>query len=726
MKKIFLLSLLIASSIEFSVAQNTLQIVVKSSDDKQPLAGANVVLKALKNGSSTDVNGFATLKNVANGPQTLAVSFVGHVDYKQIVTLPYTDTLFVFLESEEEDLDEVTVTSTRSSRTIDDIPTRVEIIAAEELEEKADMNAGNISTVLRESPGIQVQQTSATSANMNFRIQGLDGRYTQLLQNGLPLYSGFAAGLSIMQIPPLDLKRVEIIKGSSSTLYGGGAIAGMVNLIAKEPTQKREAVFQLTGTNTAAMDLNGFYSQKLSEKMGITLFSSYNLQQPFDPNNDQFSDIPWQRRFNFNPRLFYDFNEKTKLSFGVNTSLENRKGGFVPKILNQANAQSNFVETNQTSRVSTQFKFDHRLGGNSVFYVKNSVSYFNREIAVPDYQFAGAQTASFTEIGLANYSEKTEWVGGLNLWTDQFKEERLVAANLRDYSQLTAGLFVQNTHNFSKKLALESGLRLDYQNQYGAFLLPRISIHYRFSETFSTRLGGGLGYKSPSVFIQESEQVSFRNVLPLNVQNTKAETSQGLNWDFNYKTTLGEKVEFSFNQLFFFTQINNPLVLNRASLASNIYSFENADGNINTKGFETNVKMSYEAFKLFAFYTLIDTKRNYFALNNQIPLTARHRAGGVLMWEKENDFRIGYEAYYTGQQQLADNSLTRDFVTMGLMAEKRWEHFGVYINFENFLDVRQSRWQAMYAGTIQNPQFTQEIYAPTDGRVVSLGIKLRL
>jgi len=110
------------------------------------------------------------------------------------------------------------------------VPTRVEFIGLEELGEKAIMNSANISLVLRESSGIQIQQTSLSSGNSSVRIQGLDGRYTQLLKDGFPLFGGFSSGLSIMQIPPLDLQQFEIVKGSSSTLYGGGAIAGLVNI----------------------------------------------------------------------------------------------------------------------------------------------------------------------------------------------------------------------------------------------------------------------------------------------------------------------------------------------------------------------------------------------------------------------------------------------------------------------------------------------------------------
>lgn len=135
------------------------------------------------------------------------------------------------------------IQTTRSSRSIKDIATRVEVLAAEELDEKSSMKPGGIKMLLNESIGIATQQTSAVSGTANIRIKGLDGRYTQLLRDGMPLYQGFSGGLSVMHIAPLDLKQVEFIKGSASILFGGGAIAGLVNLISKTPGREKELFF---------------------------------------------------------------------------------------------------------------------------------------------------------------------------------------------------------------------------------------------------------------------------------------------------------------------------------------------------------------------------------------------------------------------------------------------------------------------------------------------------
>ena len=162
--------------------------------------------------------------------------------------------------AQHEELEEIVVTSTRSRRSFEELPTRVEILGGEEINEKANMKPGDIRMLLNESTGIYVQQTSATSFNSSIRIQGLDGKYTQLLRDGMPLYSGFSGGLSLLQIAPLDLQQVEVIKGASSTLYGGGAVAGLVNLVTKTPNDEPEISVLVNGTSADGIDVSSFFS----------------------------------------------------------------------------------------------------------------------------------------------------------------------------------------------------------------------------------------------------------------------------------------------------------------------------------------------------------------------------------------------------------------------------------------------------------------------------------
>lgn len=722
MKKYFLLwtVLLFTGIVQ---AQNTFTGFILDNETKKALIGASASIDSLQLFSSTNENGLVTLDNIPDGTYEIEFSFVGYQENKITITFPLSsvDPIDVLLVSESEELEEVVIiSSTRSTRTIQNIPTRVEFISGEELEEKANMKPGDIRLLLSESTGVQTQQTSATSANASIRIQGLDGRYTQILKDGFPLYSGAASGLGLLQTPPLDLKQVEIIKGSSSTLYGGGAIAGLVNLISKTPTEERELRFHLNGTSALGLDLNGFYSQRF-DKVGVTLFASHNRNSPYDPSDTHFTAIPKFERINVNPRVFFYLNENTNLDFGLNTAFENRIGGDIDFI--NGDNPTGYFEKNKSDRVSTQLNFQHRFSENSRLSIKNSFSNFKRVITVPDYIFDGVQNSTFSEITYSRNGEVSDWIGGLNLWTDDFSENPSSTFAVRDYNQTTYGLFVQNTVKASDWLSLETGVRGDYVIDYGFVFLPRVSAQFTITEKLTSRLGGGLGYKTPTIFTEESERIQYQNVLPINSDLNKLETSYGANFDVNYKTRIADVISLNVNQLFFYTYINDPLLL--SSQPTGNLQFINSGGFIDTKGTETNIKIGYEDFNLFLGYTYTDARVNEGNITTQHPLTAKHRINNVLMYELEDKWKIGLEAYYYGPQLLNDQLKGKDYWIFGFMAEKIWENFSLYINFENFTDTRQTRFDSIYTGTRENPVF-RDIYAPLDGFVINGGIKITL
>ncbi|WP_374163793.1 TonB-dependent receptor plug domain-containing protein [Arcticibacter sp. MXS-1] len=707
-------------------AQNTISIQIKDAKNGEALIGATVTIVNLKKSTISDATGKAIFSNIPDGKYVLEYKYVGFITKTDSLTLPRTtnEDLIVQLEAaEDEELEEVVISTTRSSRTIANVPTRIEVIAGEELDEKGNMKPGDIRMILNESTGIQTQQTSATSANASIRIQGLDGRYTQILKDGFPLYSGAASGLGLLQTPPLDLKQVEVIKGSASTLYGGGAIAGLVNLISKTPKDERELSFHLNGTTAGGLDLNGYFAQKF-DKVGLTVFASRSSNEPYSPGSGAFTAIPEFTRYTVNPKLYFYFNDKTTLNVGVNTSFEERTGGDIKFIKEEGDASNSFFERNNSDRLSTQFAFKHKLGEKSEFNIRNSVSYFSRRITIPGYVFDGKQYATFTEANYATGNDKTDWVLGANLWTDDFKESQKTSFSLRDYNQTTFGAFVQNNTHVNSWLDLETGLRGDYVVDYGFSLLPRISALIKFNEKFNSRIGGGLGYKAPTIFTEESERIQYQKVLPISSAVNKLERSYGANWDVNYRTALfNDNVSFSINHLLFYTYLNNPLTLQTES--SGDLRFVNLPGHMDTKGMETNVKLTYDDFKLFVGYSFTDANIHSDGKSWQNPLTAKHRLNNVLMYEVEEKWKLGLEAYYYSKQKLNDGSTGKSYWITGFMAEKLWEKFSIYLNFENFTDTRQTRFDNIYTGSISNPVF-RDIYAPLDGFVMNGGIKFRL
>ncbi|EFK57522.1 TonB-dependent receptor plug domain protein [Sphingobacterium spiritivorum ATCC 33861] len=705
-------------------AQNTLNAVIRNSENKNLLIGVTASIKGTSLAATSNENGLIIIENIPDGIQEIHFSYIGFNDYIDTLEFPLADNspIEILLKESSEELEEVVISSTRSTRSIQNIPTRIEFIGSEELGEKGNMKPGDIRMLLAESTGIHVQTTSPTSANASIRIQGLDGRYTQILKDGFPIYSGASSGLGLLQIPPLDLKQVEVIKGSTSTLYGGGAIAGLVNLISKTPTYERDLGFHLNGTSGRGLDINGFYGQRFN-KIGTTIFASHNRNAAYDPAKNGLSAIPQFERYVLNPKLFVYFNEKTKLNFGINTTIESRLGGDMLYIKGNGDNTNQYFEENKTQRYSTQFIFDHIINENSTVQVKNSVSYFNRNTTIPNYQFEGTQTASFTEANYTNSTEKSEWVTGINIWTDNFKEKQIMASPLRDYNQTTFGAFVQNSFNATDWFQLETGFRTDYVVDYGVVFLPRVSALFHIAEGLTSRVGGGFGYKTPTIFTEESERLQYQNVMPIDDKTNKLEKSYGANADINYRTYIGEDWSFSINQLFFYTYLDNPLLLENSS--ANLYQFVNSPGYIHTKGTETNIKIGYDDLKLFLGYTYTDARLHHNGTTVESPLTPKHRINSILMYEIEDKWKIGLEAYYFSRQKLNNGTTGKDYFITGFMAEKIWERFSLYINFENFLDTRQTRFDSIYTGTITNPVF-KDIYAPLDGFVINGGIKFKL
>lgn len=705
-------------------AQNTFKAIVKDEKSKEILIGVNAVLNQTTNGASSDENGIITISNIPNGVQHITFSYLGYESETKSFSFPLSSTASVeiFLEQDEETLEEVIISSTRGTRSIQNIPTRVEFISSEELGEKGSMKPGDIRMLLNESTGIITQQTSATSGNAAIRIQGLDGRYTQILKDGFPVFADAASGLGLLQTPPLDLKQVEIIKGSTSTLYGGGAIAGLINLISKTPEEKRNLSLHLNGTSGKGLDVSGFYGQRFN-KVGTTIFASYNRNWAYDPSNTGFTAIPQFDRYVFNPKLFLYLTENTQMSIGLNAMFEDRLGGDIEYIKGKGDDTHSYFEKNKTQRHSTQLTFGHRFNEKDRLDFKNSVTYFKRNIDVPSYSFEGVQVSTFSELSHTHTNQKTEWVAGVNLWTNKFDEKKLTDFQPRDYNQTILGAFVQNNWEATEWLNLETGLRTDYVPDYGTAILPRVSAHFKITDKFSSRLGGGFGYKAPTIFTEDSERLQYQHVLPIDKDKNKLERSYGLNIDFNYVTSFCDgNITFSINQLFFYTYLDNPLLLQ--STTDGLYRLNNITGHTDSKGGETNVKIRYKDFHLYLGYTFTDigTKEN--GIRRENILTPKHRLNGILMYEVEDEWKIGLEAYYFSPQKLGDGLKGKQYVVCGFMIEKIWEMFSLYANFENFTDRRQTRFDTIYTGSISNPIF-RDIYAPLDGFVMNAGVKLR-
>lgn len=711
----------------FSYSQQSIKIKVISGENKISVP-ASLVIKETNKGFTADSLGMAVIFFTGNGNYTLIISAVGYKESSRKITVPYPrDTLYVEMETTEEEMDEIIIQSTRTGRTIKNVPSRVETIELEEIDEKNNMRPANVAMLLHESTGIQVQQTSTTSANASIRIQGLDGRYTQLLKDGFANFGNFSSGLSVLEIPPLDLSQVEIIKGPASPLFGGGAIAGVVNFISKTPKLKPEYSFIINYSNIGQANIGGYASQR-GKKAGYSLLALYSRQKTFDVDKDDFTEVPKANEFTINPKLFLYPDEHTTIQIGNSFTKAERNGGDIYAVNGTSDAFHQYFENNKTVRNISTFELDKRIGKKKRFIVKQSFSVFDRSINIPSYTFAGISHNAFTDISYISNAGNQALVVGGNFVYDRFREKAISNQN-RNNSSTTGGVYGQHTWDASEKIKLETGLRLDlarYSNSIytntECFVLPRVSLLVKYNAALSSRIGAGIGYKTPTLFTERSETIQYRNVTQ--ISNVKSEKSYGGTADINYRANLAANLTFSVNHMFFYTIINKPIVLETD--ISGDSKFVNVAKPVYSAGFETNIKLVFKNyFKLFLGYTFTDAKAKYLTGNQFLPLVPKGKLNSALIYEKEGVIKLGLEGYFTGRQYLSNGTRTPTFSELGFMAEKIFKKFSLYINFENFTDTRQSRYKNVVDGSHLDPTF-DEIWTHTEGFVFNGGIKLKL
>src|SRR5579864_7044853 len=305
----------------------TAAVRIEVRGDARPVPDAEVVI----NGTTrkTDAEG-VVLATLPQGHVDIVVVKEGFAPASVSVELQANQPPVIIELNRSATVEEhVSVSATRTDRGLEDQPLRVEVLDHEEVDEKIMMTPGDIVMMLNEMGGMRVQATSPSPGAASVRIQGMRGRYTRFLSDGLPLF-GEQVSLGLMQIPPLDLGRVEVIKGVASSLYGAGAMSGVVNLVSKRPGTTPERQVLVNATSRGGTDAGLWYSTPLNEQWGMTLLASANGQQRTDVDGDGWADLPKYARGVVRPRVFWDNHQGRTFFATAGGTWEDRTGGSMP------------------------------------------------------------------------------------------------------------------------------------------------------------------------------------------------------------------------------------------------------------------------------------------------------------------------------------------------------------------------------------------------------------
>lgn len=717
---LFFIALLLA---QIASAQNIFRVLVKDKISGDSLPYVSVMVKGnARIGTLTNTYGRAQLSNVPNGKVTFLFRYIGYKPLEFDFTMPDSSLHTVYLETNEKSLEVTVVASTRTDDPVEQATTKVEILGPEEMSEENMVKPASVASILSDVSGVQIQQSSATSGNVNVRIQGLGGQYTQLLRDGMPIYDGFSGGFGVLSIPPLDLQQLELIKGSASTLYGGGAIGGLINFISKKPTFKPELTLLLNQSTLLETNANAYYARRW-KKVGLTFYAGQTLQKAVDVNKDGFSDVPESQSTLLHPTLFLYPSLHSFLALGWTGSFENRRGGDMQVLAGNGSADYQYYEHNKLKRHTFTLLGENRFSNALTGSIKASLSNFDRTQQSDTGLFTGSQANLYTEVALMLKIPYHTVISGVNFTHNQFQPSTATPIAFGSLTNTIQGLFVQETWQVHDSTKIEAGIRLDHHQNYGFFLLPRLAVFHHFNKQWGSRAGLGMGYKTPNPLAPQITDINIYSLQPVSA-NVRPETSLGLNAEVNYRKEFADENSIFINHAFFFTQINSPIVANE--ITSGQYSLSNADKPVLSRGFDTYVQWKIHAVELYLGYTYTVAERMYLPQNRFVPFAPRNRAAMTAVYEIEKKWRFGVEGSYNGAQYRDGLPKTQDYFFFAAMVSRELgKNITLVINGENLLDARQSRYETLYTGSRLRPQFST-LWAPIDGRVINLAIRFKL
>ena len=606
----------------------------------------------------------------------------------------------------------VTVSATRTGKRVEDVPMRVEVLNTEEVQEQVMQGPGDVVNMLREMGGLHVTTSSSSLGAAGVRIQGMRGRYTRFLSDGLPLFGEQVGGLGLLQIPPVDLGQVEVIKGVASALYGAGAVGGVVNLMARRPTERSQE-FLINRSSRGETDAVGYLSAPWPRGWGATLLAGGHWHEQNDLDGDGWADLPGYQRAEVRPRLFWDNHSGSSLFVTTGATWETRTGGTTVGAVLPA-TQLPYRETLDTGRYDVGVVGQTLVSNTYVLSARASATRQSHDHTFGDVRERDNHDTFFAELSARRTFGRQTLVVGAAVEREAFDAHDTPQFS---YTFTVPGVFVQDDVDLTPWLSLSGSARLDVHSEYGAFVSPRVSALFR-SGGWTSRVSAGTGFFATTPLTEETEAAGLSRLTirgPL-----QAETGQGVSVDLT--RTDGP---LSSTATVFASRLQHPVFVDRTGA----YSLANQPRASTNVGAELLETWRREPLSLTAVYDFIHAREFEETAFADVSLTPRHALTLLAGLEDEDVGRVVVEWFYTGRQRLEANPF-RDqsppHAMVGILAERVFGKVRVFVNGENLNNVQQTRFDPLIRPIRGvDGRWTVDAWAPLDGRNINAGVRLR-
>lgn len=787
-KKNIFLTILLLSVIQIIFAQKVKtdanifgHVICSDCDDHLSFATIHIIGTTI--GTTTDETGHYQLINLPEGTYTIQATFLGYKPSKKEIIIKRGETKEVnfILDTDALGVAEILITGDRSATNRIESSSIVNTITPKLF---ATTQSLTLSEGLNFCPGLRMENNCQNCGFSQVRMNGMEGPYSQILINSRPIFTGLAGVYGLELIPATMIERVEVIRGGGSALYGSNAIAGTINLILKDPTTNSYELgvnssligVGLKNSGKPAQDYALNFNTSLvssDSKTGMALYGFYRNREPFDANNDSYSEMASVKNLTIGTRIYHRFGIRNKLTADFFNIKEDRRGGdrFEYPV-----HEANIAEALNHNLTTGAITFEQYFRKNDLFSVYisgqriNRDSYYGAEKSLGDYgntndfsytigtQYNAKFKRSSLVVGVENNGAwlKDQKLGFADIDNAIIINDTIVSVPhtnnvlVADQTTNTIGIFAQYEITWNK-LKISAGARFDNfrisdkenlsSDKTGNVLNPRLNLKYDIQKYLQARVSYSQGYRAPQIFDEDLhvETSGSRKVIHRNSPDLKSEKSYSYMASLDFNKQLG-KIYFGLLVEGFYTQLNNPFANEFSEPDENgtvVYTRVNAENRAHIKGINIEINVvAVDKISLKAGFTLQDSKYDNAQEFNEKRFFRTPQDYGYISldWQPSKKWGVSSTANYTGkmlvpyfglqilnpeQGELRESEM---FFDLGLKIRYNIKLNGatlqVFTGIKNIFNSYQNNFDS---GIYRDPGY---VYGPLNPRTIYFGFKI--
>jgi len=694
----------------------------KVTDNGEPLPLASVFLKGTKIGTATDIDGLYELNNIQSGEYLLLVTSLGYRPYQTKINIGagVNKTVNIKLQPSAQNLKETVVTGTLKPVSRLESPVPVEVYSPTFLKKNP---TASVFDALQNVNGVRPQINCNVCNTGDIHINGLEGPYTLVLIDGMPIVSGLGTVYGLTGIPNSLIEQIEIVKGPASSLYGSEAVGGLINIITKNALSAPEFFADGFATGWGEYNLDVGSKISIGQKTDLLLGVNYfNYDIPVDNNGDNFTDLTLQDRISIFQKWNFERSDNRLFSLAGRFFYEDRWGGELQWTPEFRGGDKVYGESIYTRRWEVLGKYQLPL--DEKLLLSFSYNDHSQNSVYGDTEYLADQRIGFAQLTWDKTVANHDLLFGSAVRYNYYDDN--TTATIEADNIWIPSLFAQDEFSFAPKHSFLAGLRYDYDQRHGNILTPRAAYKWKISNNDIFRVNAGTGFRVVNLFTEDHAALTgSREVIV--AEELKPEHSINVNINYLKKIYSDNGTFIGLDASAFYTRFSNVILPDYETNPNQII-YDNLDGKSVSQGISANLDVAFpSSFKIMVGATWQDVSNTENGVTQQQILTESITA----TWNLSYTFRsLNLTADYTGNLYgpmrlplLGELDPRREYSPTWSIQNiqftyKGFNNFEVYGGIKNLLDWTPNRGNPFIIARANDP-FDKEVTFDNNGNAVA-------